>query len=193
MKVASILANTLGKYRLLIQTREIQFGNLQPNYGCIKATVNICVCKMCALLSFLIVFFINSATAVNIPREHIPPNNQWLIANLQEVGYYRVNYDEHNWRLLIQQLNDDHNMIHTINRAQILDDALDLARAGYLDYHIALNTTEYLRKESEYVPFEAALNGFSFLDRMLQRSASYGHWKVTEAKQKCFSHDYYLN
>ena len=31
-------------------------------------------------------------------------NNQWLLANVQQFGYYRVNYEEGNWRALINQL-----------------------------------------------------------------------------------------
>ena len=37
----------------------------------------------------------------------------------QETGFYRVNYDQQNWRLLAQQLNDDHTAIHVMNRAQV--------------------------------------------------------------------------
>jgi aminopeptidase N len=101
-----------------------------------------------------------------------------MIVNLQEVGYYRVNYDTDNWKLITKQLLSNHSKVHTINRAQIIDDALDLARAHFLDYHISLNTTQYLINEKEFIPWEAALNAFSFLDRMLRRSSAYGLWKV---------------
>jgi len=101
-----------------------------------------------------------------------------MIVNLQEVGYYRVNYDTDNWKLIIKQLLSNHSKVHTINRAQIIDDALDLARAHFLDYHISLNTTQYLINEKEFIPWEAAFNAFSFLDRMLRRSSAYGLWKV---------------
>lgn len=60
----------------------------------------------------------------------LPSKDQWVIFNLQETGYYRVNYDDDNWKLLILQLNTNHEAIHVINRAQIIDDALNLARAG---------------------------------------------------------------
>ncbi|CAL1295996.1 unnamed protein product [Larinioides sclopetarius] len=108
----------------------------------------------------------------------LPGRNHWVVANIQEVGYYRVNYDEHNWKLLIQQFQNDHEKINAVNRAQIIDDSLDLARAGQLNYHIALNTTLYLKKEDDYVPWKAALHGFSFIDSMICRSAIYGKWKT---------------
>ncbi|XP_054161981.1 aminopeptidase N-like [Oppia nitens] len=113
-----------------------------------------------------------------IKDEDIPKNDEWIIANLQEVGYYRVNYDKTNWELITKQLMSDHNKIHVINRAQLIDDALDLSRAHLLDYHIGLNITQYLVNEKEFIAWESALNAFSFMDRMLRRSAAYGLWKA---------------
>ncbi|XP_054718668.1 aminopeptidase Ey-like [Uloborus diversus] len=109
--------------------------------------------------------------------KNLPGPKHWIVGNVQEVGYYRVNYDEHNWQLLVQQFLDDHEKIHTINRAQIIDDSLDLARAGLLNYHLALNITLYLKKENNYLPWKAAMHGFSFIDSMICRSAIYGKWK----------------
>lgn len=60
----------------------------------------------------------------------LPTGDQWVIFNLRQTGFYRVNYDNDNWNLLIQQLNSDHQVIHVINRAQIINDAMELARAG---------------------------------------------------------------
>ena len=51
-----------------------------------------------------------------------------VIMNVQETGYFRVNYDDQNWKLIIDQLNEDHEQIHVINRAQIIDDAMNLAQ-----------------------------------------------------------------
>ena len=93
-------------------------------------------------------------------------------------GYYRVNYDDQNWRLIIQQLMKDHTNIHVINRAQIIDDVLNLARAGLLKYEIALEVTSYLKNENEYLPWAAALSGIEYIDEMLKGTASYGDFKV---------------
>ena len=59
-----------------------------------------------------------------------------MLFNIQETGYFRVNYDDANWQLLVNQLADDHTAIHVINRAQLIDDALDLARAGMEPFDI---------------------------------------------------------
>eukprot|EP00095_Tigriopus_kingsejongensis_P003865 maker-scaffold1168_size57759-snap-gene-0.7 protein:Tk03865 transcript:maker-scaffold1168_size57759-snap-gene-0.7-mRNA-1 annotation:"aminopeptidase n" len=74
-------------------------------------------------------------------------------------------------------LNTDHTKIHVKNRAQIIDDAFNLARVGQLDYSIALGTTQYLSQETEYIPWKTALNGFGYIDTMLERTAGYGEFQ----------------
>ncbi|XP_064106708.1 aminopeptidase N-like [Macrobrachium nipponense] len=112
-----------------------------------------------------------------ISIESLPSHDKWVIFNLQQIGYYRVNYDENNWYLLIQQLQTDHEVIHLINRAQIIDDALDLARAGHLSYNTALSVNSYLSKETEYVPWTAALTNMDYLESMFTRTGGYGALK----------------
>ena len=94
-------------------------------------------------------------------------------------GYYRVNYDERNWKLIIKQLLEDHTKINVINRAQLINDALNLATVGLLKYDLALTVTSYLNKETEYFPWYAALTGLEYVDNMLQETASYGNFKVS--------------
>ena len=79
------------------------------------------------------------------------------------LNIFRVNYDKKNWALIAEQLNKDHTSIHVINRAQILDDAFNLAKAGQLDYDTVLGLTSYLAKETEYIPWAAALSGLSYI------------------------------
>ena len=80
--------------------------------------------------------------------------------------------------MIIKQLKEDHTKIHVINRAQLIDDALNLARVGQLKYELALDITAYLHQETEYIPWSAALTGLDYLDEMLKRSAAYGNFKV---------------
>lgn len=91
-----------------------------------------------------------------------------------------MNYDINNWQLLANYLQDPQNYskIASTNRAQIVDDALTLARAGKLDYRIALNLTRYLVNENEYVPWRSALGAFNFIDSMMSSGADYCLFKV---------------
>merc|ERR1712032_1456097 len=57
------------------------------------------------------------------------------------------------------------------------DDAINLAKSGHLDYQTALSVTGYLSKEVEYVPWVSALNGLSYINTMLKRTAAYGEFK----------------
>jgi aminopeptidase N len=100
-------------------------------------------------------------------------------------GYYRVNYDESNWELLASHLlhSPPRDVLSAATRAQLLDDALNLARAGILGYDIALNMTRYLAtRENHYVPWKAFLENVRFLDRMLRQTTAYGSFQVLEAK-----------
>jgi aminopeptidase N len=58
-----------------------------------------------------------------------------------------------------------------------LDDALNLARSGKLSYDIALGVTVYLAKETEYVPWTAALDGLRYISKMLMRTSAYGEFR----------------
>ncbi|XP_076290084.1 aminopeptidase N isoform X2 [Lasioglossum baleicum] len=96
-------------------------------------------------------------------------SGDWVIFNVQQIGYYRVNYDEKNWRLLINSLiSKDFKKIHQVNRASLIDDAFNLAKAGYLDYSIPFNLSSYLIQELDYEPWLAAVNNFKFLEKMLR-------------------------
>ncbi|KAK7475553.1 hypothetical protein BaRGS_00033186, partial [Batillaria attramentaria] len=85
----------------------------------------------------------------------------------KEVGYYRVNYDDDNWHRLSQQLTSDHTVIDPVNRAQIINDAWNLAGGGYLNQSIALSVVEYLDKEEDYVPWTAASAELGYVKTML--------------------------
>ncbi|XP_078539357.1 aminopeptidase N-like [Lissotriton helveticus] len=110
-------------------------------------------------------------------------SSDWVLANLNVTGYFRVKYDQQNWERLLQQLSLDHRVIPVINRAQIIDDAFNLARAKHLDTTNALDTTKFLAFEREYMPWEAALKSLSYLTLMFDRSSVYGPMKLYLRKQ----------
>ncbi|KAM8974074.1 aminopeptidase N-like isoform 3-T3 [Pelodytes ibericus] len=103
--------------------------------------------------------------------------NEWLLANINVTGYFRVNYDDANWDKLIIQLEADHSVIPVINRAQIIDDAFNLARAKHIQTTRALDTTKYISKDVEYMPWQATLSSLSFFNLMFDRTEVYGLMK----------------
>lgn len=99
----------------------------------------------------------------------------------QFIGYFRVNYDKHNWKLLTTYLQNPKTFskIAPANRAQLVDDALNLARGGSLDYGIAMNITKYLAHENDYVPWKAAIYSLNFIDSMMIKGGEYYKFKVS--------------
>ena len=109
-------------------------------------------------------------------------HDQWSIFNVDQVGYYRVMYDATNLEMIRQQLMSDHLAIPIKNRAQVLDDYLNFARANMTDYEIALDLTRYLLLEKDYVPWTSAVVAMDYLDIMLYGYLDYVEWKVMGTK-----------
>lgn len=93
-------------------------------------------------------------------------------------GFYRVAYDETNYGLIADQLVADHEKVSVINRAQLLDDAFNLAKFDVISYNQALDLTLYLKYELEYVPWHAVINEFDYIDVMLHNEVQYSDWTV---------------
>ncbi|KAM3625485.1 uncharacterized protein V6R79_012732 [Siganus canaliculatus] len=107
----------------------------------------------------------------------------WLLVNINMKGFYRVNYDEHNWERLLTQLQTDPELIPVINRAQIIDDAFNLARAKEVSTTLALRTTLFLSEEVEYMPWEIATRNLDYFYLMFDRSEVYGPMQAYMKKQ----------
>ena len=79
-----------------------------------------------------------SMTEDTIPTLWLPPNSKemflaglphhprWVILNVHQTAYYRVNYDYVSWMCLVRQLQQNHTAIPVISRAQLIDDAFHL-------------------------------------------------------------------
>uniref|UniRef100_A0AAQ5YKG5 Aminopeptidase n=1 Tax=Amphiprion ocellaris TaxID=80972 RepID=A0AAQ5YKG5_AMPOC len=97
----------------------------------------------------------------------------WVLANINVTGFYRVNYDLGNWERLFTQLSTDHQVIPVINRAQLVDDAFNLARAQLVSTTLALRTTSYLSLEMDFMPWQSALDNLNYYYLMLDRTEVY--------------------
>ncbi|XP_026839621.1 glutamyl aminopeptidase [Drosophila erecta] len=98
---------------------------------------------------------------------------QWIKLNVNQTGYYRVNYDDNLWALLIQQLTTNPARFEISDRAHLLDDSFALADASQLSYRIPLGMTAYLAQERDFVPWYVASNKLRSLHRSLMFSEGY--------------------
>uniref|UniRef100_A0A672KUI2 Aminopeptidase n=1 Tax=Sinocyclocheilus grahami TaxID=75366 RepID=A0A672KUI2_SINGR len=105
--------------------------------------------------------------------------DEWVLANINVTGYYRVNYDNDNWQRLLNALQNSRQSIPVINRAQLIDDAFNLAKAGIIETTLALRTTLFLNSETEYMPWEAALDNLDYFYLMFDRTEVYGPMQVS--------------
>lgn len=97
-------------------------------------------------------------------------DNHWIIFNKQATGYYRVNYDNNNWAMIANALKVNHSPVAPSNRAQLIDDALNLARFGQLDYRVALDLVGYVKREEDFVPLTSAFTNLKELERVARGS-----------------------
>lgn len=107
------------------------------------------------------------------------PSDDWMIFNIQIGGIYKIRYDVENWNRLIKTLNsDDYKKIHLLNRIQLIDDSLDLAKTGDIDYSIPFKVIQYLERERQYLPWKTALSNLAYVDKMIRFYPLYSSFRV---------------
>uniref|UniRef100_A0A3Q3XDZ2 Aminopeptidase n=1 Tax=Mola mola TaxID=94237 RepID=A0A3Q3XDZ2_MOLML len=119
--------------------------------------------------------------------------DDWLVANINMTGYYRVNYDSENWKRLLANSLFTFQEIPVINRVQIIDDAFNLARAKIVNITLALETTKFLAKEVEYMPWKTAISNLNYFFLMFDRSEVYGPMQAYLNKQVTPLFNYFKN
>lgn len=92
--------------------------------------------------------------------------------NGQMTGFYRVQYDEHNYRILSEQLLANYSVIPDVTRRQLVSDAFTLAEADLVDYEAGpLQLIKYLKVVND--EFVRSTVFFHF-KRMKELSTKYG-------------------
>ncbi|CAK1599087.1 unnamed protein product [Parnassius mnemosyne] len=111
------------------------------------------------------VMMMDATTTLNMALD----DGDWVLFNIQGQGYYRVNYDADLWERIIEALEDPdrREVIHPLNRATLVDDALNLARASKLDYEIALRIVFSMEHETEYAVWKAFARNMNFIRKRL--------------------------
>ncbi|XP_071580929.1 aminopeptidase N-like [Temnothorax nylanderi] len=91
-------------------------------------------------------------------------SEDWLIVNLQQIGYYRVNYNAESLKRIANYLNTDkYFKVHVLNRAQIIDDVFYFLIRGQLNLSVFMDLTMYLLMERSYIAWYSMFKAFEYM------------------------------
>lgn len=83
---------------------------------------------------------------------YLPEEVEWVKFNVDLRGFYIVHYESGGWDALIKQLQLDHTVFSTNDRASLVHDIFQLVSIEKVLLDKALNLSVYLSRESEIVP-----------------------------------------
>lgn len=122
--------------------------------------------------------WINGQRSVVVSDAAIP-NGDWLIINNEQTGFYRVQYDNQNYRLIADELsNGDFTKFKITTRSSLISDVFDFAYTERLNYTVVFDIIKYLEHELEYVPWSSAFTGLNNVDRLFAGSSKYDEFSV---------------
>ncbi|XP_066603299.1 aminopeptidase N-like isoform X2 [Prorops nasuta] len=105
-------------------------------------------------------------------------NQSWIVFNVNKTGFYRVNYDDTNWWLLVAALEKNHESFPPETRASLIDDVFSLAAAGLVKYEIAMNVINYMPlKERHYAPWAVLMYQLHKLNLIMYDTYAYGDFQ----------------
>lgn len=97
-----------------------------------------------------------------------------------ETGMFPVNYDPCNWKMLSVYLQGPNRQtIPVLTRAKLLHDSWNLAYAGELCFHTALNMTLFLKEERSHVVWEPVFTMIDHIGRRIEGSKVYVKFEVS--------------
>ncbi|XP_067207011.1 thyrotropin-releasing hormone-degrading ectoenzyme-like [Linepithema humile] len=100
--------------------------------------------------------------------------DSWIVFNVNKTGYYRVHYDEENWKLLAQALEENHEILPAETRASLVDDVLGLAAVGLTKYATAFDFIKYMQmKERHYAPWGVLMRHLLKLNGLLYETSGF--------------------
>ncbi|KAG5681338.1 hypothetical protein PVAND_010783 [Polypedilum vanderplanki] len=94
-------------------------------------------------------------------------NHDWILFNVDRLGFYRVNYNENNWKNLISAIDENRNLFSDMTISQLIDDSLNLARDSLLSYHIVFDLLEIMTLETSYNVWNAAVRNLLELNNRI--------------------------
>jgi hypothetical protein len=93
--------------------------------------------------------------------------NDYILANLEFSGYYRVNYEVNNWKNIIKILQTNKSELTAGTRAQLINDIFSLSQTAIISPDLPLELIGYLKNEFEFLPVAAFLTRIKYFLDML--------------------------
>lgn len=99
-------------------------------------------------------------------------SDKFIIVNPEEIGPFPVNYDEKNWNLLANYLQNEksRDTIPVYTRAKLLHDAWNLAYAGSLSFGAAFNMTLFMKSERDHLVWNPVFTMIDHIGRHIDMS-----------------------
>ncbi|XP_032667675.1 thyrotropin-releasing hormone-degrading ectoenzyme-like [Odontomachus brunneus] len=109
---------------------------------------------------------------------NVAARDSWVVFNVNKTGYYRVHYDEENWRLLAQTLEENHEILPAETRASLVDDVLGLAAIGLTKYATAFDFIKYMQmRERHYAPWGVLMRHLLKLNGLLYETSGFSDFQ----------------
>ncbi|XP_058127378.1 aminopeptidase N [Anopheles ziemanni] len=96
--------------------------------------------------------------------------DEYVYVNDERAGYFRVNYDYATWK----KLTNSFAQLPPLTRAQLIDDAFNLARAEFIQYDIPITLIVIVVNRPDDMAAWAALSrSLTFINHMISREPAY--------------------
>lgn len=123
-----------------------------------------------------ITWFTGASTSISYTPN--TENEKLIHINSNQIGYYRVNYNDEHWDTLIEILHTDHRNISEQNRAKLIDDSINVAKAGLISFSKVFNLLSYMRSETSFVPWATANSALPYIIRVFRGSSEFDRVEV---------------
>jgi len=117
--------------------------------------------------------FLLSQASQTVALDHRLNATEWFKLNRDSSGYYIVNYQLNNWKLLIAQLQKNHIVFSIGDCANLLFDAIQLSHKSLLSYETLFSLFDYLKNEKEYLPWSVASSALASLRSKLSSTNNF--------------------
>ncbi|XP_032687728.1 aminopeptidase N-like [Odontomachus brunneus] len=97
----------------------------------------------------------------------------FILVNVEHVGYYRVVYDDKSWYKISAFLQFENFLkIPVLNRAQLISDVYYFTAKGDIHISVFLNIIKYLKWEKDFIAWHSMFNILSYMSTFFEYSES---------------------